>query len=85
MSHIKERPEMDQTKIEAQAKRIMDDFLKALGGADAPKDFGLRRKGLKSQVRTAKKKECDPRFRGGFFANAPNVKNDELQMERKQW
>lgn len=85
MSHTKERPVMDHAKIEAQAKAIMDDFLKELGNAEAPKDFGLRREGSKAQVREPKHELCDPRFRGGMFANAPTVKDDELVMERKQW
>lgn len=84
MSHSKERPVIDHEKIEATAKKIMDDFLVALGGAES-KDFGLRREGLEHQIREPKHEPTDPRFRGGFFANAPNVKDDELVMERKQW
>ena len=85
MSHSKERPVMDHAKIEATAKKVMDDFLKELGDAESPTDFGLRREGLDAQVREPKHELCDPRFRGGMFANAPKVKDDELVMERKQW
>jgi len=85
MKQLHERPAMDLENIEAQAKKIMDDFLKELGTAESPKDFGLRREGLSAQVREPKHEPTDPRFRGGFFANAPNVKDDELVMERKQW
>ncbi len=85
MSHTKERPVMDHAKIEAQAKKIMDNFLMELSNAQSPTDFGLRREGLAAQVREPKHELCDPRFRGGMFANAPNVKDDELVMERKQW
>jgi len=89
MSHSKERPVMDHEKIEATAKKIMDDFLKELSASESPTDFGLCREGLSAQVRDPKHELCDPRFRGGMFANAraagKDVKNDELVMERKQW
>lgn len=89
MSNPKERPVMDHAKIEAQAKKIMDDFLAELGGAQSPHDFGLRREGLKAQVREPKRKFTDPRFRAGVFANARaadrDVKDDEIIMERKEW
>lgn len=79
------RPVLDLAKIELQAKAIMDSFLQRLGTIDEPKDFGMKRDGIEHQTRDASAKEASSRFRSAFFANAPNVKDDELIMERKKW
>jgi hypothetical protein len=76
---------IDRAAVEAKAKAIMDAFLVELASAPAPKGFGLRRDGREAQVRDGRPELTSPAFRSAFFANAPNVKNDELVMERKQW
>ena len=79
------QPTLDPVVIELQAKAIMDAFLKELGTAEQSQDFGLHREGFEQQTREPKLEPCSPRFRRALFANAPNVRNDELVMERKQW
>jgi hypothetical protein len=73
---------MNQEQIEAQAKAIMDAFLKELGSIEQEAQFGTR-KG--DQMRTPVPAEPNDQFRQAFFANAPNVKDNQLIMEKKQW
>ncbi len=82
-AHVK--PVIDTAKVEAQAKQIMDAFLVELGSIETPKDFGMKRDGIEHQAREGKASAQATRFRSAFFANAPNVKDDELIMERKKW
>lgn len=74
---------MDKEKIKEQAKKIMDDFVKALDKVEAIKEeFGVRR-----EVNTREKTKCgcDPEFKERFFKNAPKVEDDFLMMEKKKW
>ena len=74
---------MDQDKILAQAKKIMDDFIKALDKVKVTEKFGVHRD---EQVRVAEK-ECEDstEFRKRIFKNAPKIKDDLFIMEKKHW
>jgi len=74
---------IDKEKIRKQAKRIMDNFIKALDKAgDIKEEFGSERK---DSMRTEIKKGKDPDFRKRMFMNAPKKKKDFLVMEKKNW
>jgi hypothetical protein len=73
---------MNNEDIEKQAKSIMDLFLIELGNVKEEHSFGLERD---VQMREPKHEQSNETFRRAFFANAPKVKDDLLQMERKQW
>ena len=74
---------MDEAQILAQAKKIMDDFVKALDKVKVTEKFGVHRD---EQVRTPSK-ECEDssEFRKRIFKNAPKIKDDLFMMEKKHW
>lgn len=74
--------EPDHSKIEHQAKQLMDSFLKELSSIPQEDSFGLERD---EQMRTPEPAKPNESFRKAFLANAPNVRDDLLIMERKQW
>jgi hypothetical protein len=69
-------------KIEEQAKKLMDSFLKELSSVEQEEQFGLQRD---VQMRTPQPSKPNEQFRQAFFANAPKVKDGLVQMEKKQW
>ncbi len=74
---------MDEEKIKNQAKKIMDEFISALDKVPKIKeDFGVERKQF-----TRKAEKCDygPEFKKRMLKNAPKVKDDQIQMEKKSW
>jgi hypothetical protein len=75
--------------IVEQAKKIMDSFMLALDKVrDIDESFGAERK---EDKRAAEKKDESEYkgFREGFrkrmFKNAPKVKDDYIQAEKKTW
>ncbi len=77
---------MSQTNHEEilkQAKKIMDEFIIALDKVKVSDKFGVVRD---AQVRVAEK-DCEDssEFRKRIFKNAPKIKDDYFQMEKKQW
>lgn len=74
---------MNQKEIQAQAKKIMDDFVSALSKVKKIEQrFGHERKIC---VREFSKKQEDKEFRQRVFKNAPKVKGDYLVAEKKSW
>lgn len=73
---------IDHDAIQAQAKRIMDDFLKELGEVKQEEHFGVERE---KEMREPKAVEKDPNFSQAFLANAPRTKDGLLLAEKKQW
>ncbi|HME87252.1 MAG TPA: hypothetical protein VKE88_02470 [Candidatus Nanoarchaeia archaeon] len=74
---------MNEAEILKQAKKIMDDFVKALDKVSVSEKYGVHRD---EQVRIAEK-ECEDssQFRKRIFKNAPKVKDDYFVMEKKNW
>lgn len=74
---------MNQEEIRKQAKRIMDDFAKALDRA------GVKEKTVfverKEDRREAKEEKCDEEFRKIMLENAPETKDDFIVAERGEW
>jgi hypothetical protein len=73
---------MNREEIEKQAKTIMDSFLKELATIEETHTFGLERE---QSMREPKHEPSSETFKRAFFANAPKVKDNLIQMERKQW
>ena len=74
---------MDQKQIEASANKIMDSFMKALKKVgETETGFVVKRD---KNVRDGDKAESDPEFRDRMFKNAPKVKGDYIQAEKKKW
>jgi Asp-tRNA(Asn)/Glu-tRNA(Gln) amidotransferase C subunit len=74
---------MNEKEILAQAKKIMDDFVKVLDKVKVEEKFGSERK---AQVRVPSEKCTDSsEFRQKVFKNAPKIKDDLFIMEKKQW
>jgi len=70
-------------KILSEAKKIMDEFIKALSNVKLKEKFGVER--LK-QTRTPLTEKCENSdFKKRMLANAPKVKDDYLVMEKKKW
>lgn len=73
---------MDKDAISKQAKKIMDDFMKELAKVPELKDYGVERK---ESLRKAKDVPKDKDFREDVLDNAPKVKDDCIQAEKKTW
>jgi len=69
-------------KILSEAKKIMDEFVKALSKVKVKEKFGVERS---KQTRDLSDNKCDPTFKKRMLANAPKVKDDYLVMEKKKW
>lgn len=74
---------MTRSDIEHQAKALMDAFLAELQSVTDEQQFGLQRS--EHEMRDPQWEQPNERFQKAFFANAPSVKDNLLQMERKQW
>lgn len=73
---------IDAEKIKAQAKGIMDDFVKALDRIkEVKEEFGAERK---EATRKAGKSEF-PGFRERALSNAPKRKDNYFLTEKKRW
>lgn len=74
---------MKEEEILNQAKKIMDEFVLALDKVKVSEKFGVERE---KQVRTASSlPEDSADFRKRIFKNAPKMKDDYFQMEKKKW
>jgi len=73
----------EKTKIEKEAKEVLDKFAKALAkvktsvSIEKSTDQGYRKEGNGAKP--------DPDFRKLFFANAPKIKGDNIISEKKKW
>ena len=69
--------------IEADAKRIMDNFLAALEKADLPEaPLGIERE---ASVREPEAADEDALFPKKMFGNAPKAKDGYIMAEKKSW
>jgi Asp-tRNA(Asn)/Glu-tRNA(Gln) amidotransferase C subunit len=74
---------MKEDEILKQAKKIMDEFVSALDKVKVKEKFGAERE---KQVRVASDIcEDSSDFRKRIFRNAPKIKDDYFQMEKKKW
>ncbi len=74
---------MDKTKIEKEAKQILDKFSKAIEGVK------FKETESKGEVGGFRKegegKQCDADFRDAMFKNAPKKEGDCIVAEKKSW
>ncbi|MBI4440663.1 hypothetical protein HY639_00705 [Candidatus Woesearchaeota archaeon] len=74
---------MDKTKIEQQAKKIMDEFLLVLGKIDQlPYELGTERP---SSMRKDGATQTDNGFSSRMLENAPKIKDNCIVAEKKKW
>ncbi len=73
---------IDHDAIARQAKQIMDSFLAQMNTATEQHKFGLVRS---QEMREPQAEQPNEAFRRAFFANAPAIKDDLVQMEKKSW
>jgi len=73
---------MNQQEIKKQAKKIMDDFVKALDKVKVEEKFGAQRKQF---LREKIAKEQDKEFKQRMLKNAPKTKGDYIVAEKKSW
>ena len=73
---------MKEQEIQKQAKKIMDDFIKALDRIKEPKEFGIERE---NATRAAEKSRYGREFRDRMLANAPRKNDDFIIAEKKHW
>jgi Asp-tRNA(Asn)/Glu-tRNA(Gln) amidotransferase C subunit len=73
---------MNQEEITKGAKKIMDDFMKSLDKIPELKNYGLERE---TSTRVPKDIQTEKKFREIMFDNAPKVKDDCIQAEKKKW
>jgi len=73
---------MNQEEIKKQAKKIMDDFVKALDKVRVKEKFGAQRKQF---LRENIVKEEDKEFKQRMLKNAPKTKGDYMVAEKKSW
>lgn len=74
---------LDKKKIEEQAKKIMDEFSKALDKLetiDTP--VGFERE---ENIRESKAATADKAFKERMLKNAPKTKGDYVVAEKKHW
>ncbi len=74
---------LDEEKIKAQAKGIMDEFIKALDKVgEISGDAGIERE---EQTREAKKAKPDKEFGARMLKNAPRKDDSHIIAEKKSW
>ena len=70
-------------QIAKQAKKIMDDFIGALGKATLNDEFKVRRE---QNIRDSNAKDnTNSDFPERMLKNAPATKDNMVQAERKKW
>ncbi len=70
-------------EIKEQAKKILDDFSKALEGIEDKKLLsGVERD---KQLREETKTFCDKEFKKLFLKNVPKTEGDYVLAEKKKW
>jgi Asp-tRNA(Asn)/Glu-tRNA(Gln) amidotransferase C subunit len=72
---------MNETEIKAQAKKIMDEFIKALEKVDVEEKVGFE---ADSDTRVPKGKK-NPEFKKELLKNAPKTKDGCILAEKKGW
>ena len=72
---------MDQEKIQKQAKKIMDDFIKALEKQELSEFSITRKKSLRDQ----EKYEVDKDFKDNWLKIVPKKKDRYLVAEKGHW
>lgn len=74
----------EQEKIKKEAKRIMDNFAKALVKVEHEKiSFSFVQR--KQQIRNESKAIADSEFRKAFFDNVPAKEGDWVKAEKGKW
>lgn len=74
---------MNTEKIKAEAKQIMDDFMKALDKVkDIPEEFGAERK---NSIREPSESLYGEEFKEKILKNAPKKDDDCIVAEKKSW
>ncbi|MFH1500968.1 MAG: hypothetical protein ABIE22_03420 [archaeon] len=73
---------MDKERVKKEAKKIMDDFLKALGSIKLA-EGGVEREEFEREEGDGE--EADSFFREQFLKNAPKVKEDCIESEKGDW
>ena len=73
---------MNPEEIKKQAKKIMDDFVSALGEVKKEGEFFVQRK---ENIRTEEVMKTDEEFRELMLKNAPHIKDDCILAEKKKW
>lgn len=70
-------------EIKEQAKKILDNFSKALEGIEDKKLLsGIERE---KQLREESKTKCDKEFKKLFLKNVPKTEGDYVLAEKKKW
>lgn len=79
--------EQERKSIKEEAKKIMDNFSKALSKIerDIPEQAVERDKFEREEGNKLKKSRGNENFRKLFFENAPEKKEDCLVAEKKKW
>ena len=73
----------DQEKIKQEAKKIMDDFMKALDRVpEIKEEFGTFRK---ETTRKPTKSKYGKEFADRMLKNAPKVEDNCIVAEKKKW
>jgi len=74
---------MNQTQIQAQAKKILDSFAKSLDKIKIkPKKQKLPAGGFREESTPS---EPNKKFKTQIFKNAPETQSDFLIAEKKKW
>ena len=74
---------VDEDKIRAEARRILDKFGKSLSRVKLrEKDLKIKEGGFREEGSGS---ECDSEFRRKMFSNAPEKEGDHIVAEKKKW
>jgi hypothetical protein len=74
---------MDQEKIRAEAKQLMDDFMKELDKVkEIKEEVGIRRNASK---RVPSESKYGNDFKKRLLSNAPKSEDDCIVVEKKKW
>ncbi len=74
----------EQKKIKKEAKRLMDNFAKALAKVEKKKiSFSFVQR--KKQTRKESEAASDSEFRKAFFDNVPNKEGNCVKAEKGKW
>jgi len=74
---------MDPEKIRAEAKTIIDEFVKALEGIPELESFGVMRD--KTMREVSESKYEGEKFKISFLANAPDADQNFIFASKKKW
>ena len=74
---------VDKEAIRAEAKEVMDNFMKALGKVDIEEEFNLKRETCYREERDGKIGDDD--FKQRFLENAPKISGGAIVANRGEW